>query len=173
MDVIADAAAITKVTVYQHFKSKEDLFLQCLRWRLKNREAYLESRFAGKPATVSRVLEIFDWVGEKATKGNFQGCAFLKATNEMAGTLPEVRAVALQAKRLLRKRIVAMLCEARLPNAAVLGDTLALLIEGAQALSLIEQSKRPFKVAKRQAQSLIAPFIDRVSDLSASARVEN
>jgi hypothetical protein len=37
-----------------------------------------------------------------------------------------------------------------------LADSLTLLLEGAQALSLIEQCNRPFRAARREAELLIA-----------------
>ena len=173
MDLIADSAEITKMTVYQHFISKEVLLLHCLRWRLDNREAYLDAHFRGRSASAKQVLEIFEWMSEKANKGNYHGCAFLKATNEMAGSHPEVRAIAVEAKQMLRKRMVEILRKAGVPNSAALGDTLALLIEGAQALSLIEQNVRPFKAARREAQNLLSAFIGDASLLSQSDLVEN
>jgi len=150
MDTIAATAKITKVTVYQHFNSKEDLFLQCLRWRLKTREEQLDARCTRKLDSAAQIMEVFDWMAEKASRGDFYGCAFLKATNEMACTLPEVRAIALESKNLLRRRMVASLRAAGLQDANAMGHTFALLLEGAQALSVIEQSQRPFKAAKRE-----------------------
>lgn len=160
MDLIAESAEITKVTVYQHFKSKEVLLLHCLRWRLESREGYLEAHFKGRVSSSTQVLEVFDWMAEKANKGNFHGCAFLKATSEMGGSIPEVREIALEAKRLIRKRMVAMLRSGGVTKPEVVGDSLALLLEGAQALSLIEQTSRPFKAARREAQNLLTRYTD-------------
>ncbi len=56
MDLVAETADVTKVTVYQHFKSKEVLLLHCLRWRLDSREGYLEAHFKGKTASCTQVL---------------------------------------------------------------------------------------------------------------------
>ena len=122
---------------------------------------------------MTQVLEVFEWMSEKANKGNYHGCAFLKATNEMADALPEVRAIALEAKHLLRKRMVEMLRRAGLHTSAALGDTLALLIEGAQALSLIEQSTRPFKASQREAQRLLSDLVGNASLISLPTLVEN
>jgi AcrR family transcriptional regulator len=173
MDLVAETADVTKVTVYQHFKSKEVLLLHCLRWRLDSREGYLEAHFKGKTASCTQVLEVFEWMGQKANKGNFHGCAFLKATNELGATIPEVREIALEAKRLIRKRMVNMLRSGSVAHAEIIGDTLALLLEGAQALSLIEQSARPFKAAKREAESLLAQYVSSASNPVPSVLKEN
>lgn len=175
MDQIAEKAELTKVTVYQHFESKDALLLDCLRWRLDNREAMLEARFGAPPHGPRHILEIFDWMGHNATRGKFHGCAFLKATSEMAAKIPQVRSIARQSKQLLRKRIVRMLEPAAAPaltNSETLADTLALLLEGAQALSLIEQSRRPFKAARREAESLLQPYLSHARQ-TAAPRLEN
>ncbi len=112
-------------------------------------------------------------MGQKANKGNFHGCAFLKATNELGATIPEVREIALEAKRLIRKRMVNMLRSGSVAHAEIIGDTLALLLEGAQALSLIEQSARPFKAAKREAESLLAQYVSSASNPVPSVLKEN
>lgn len=156
MDAIAEAAGYTKVTVYQYVDSKEDLLLDCLQWRLENRERHLDVYFAGRRGTIGTVLEIFRWLSRKTATGSFHGCAFLRATSEMAATLPAVRTIALEAKRLLRARIVALLARAELADAEFLGDALSLLFEGAQALSLLEQSPRAFEVARTVAAEWIA-----------------
>lgn len=160
MDLIADSAQITKVTVYQYFKSKEVLLIHCLRWRLESREGYLEAHFRDKERSSTQVLHVFDWMAERASKGNFHGCAFLKATNEMGAAMPAVREIALEAKHLIRKRMVSMLRSSHVAHAEAVADTLALLLEGAQALSLIEQSDRPFKAARREAANLLAQHIN-------------
>jgi AcrR family transcriptional regulator len=173
MDSIAETANVTKVTVYQHFRSKEELFLECLRWRLRSRETQLDARCAAMPCSATGILEIFDWMADKAARGQFHGCAFLKATSEMACRLPEVRAIALESKHLLRRRLIAMLRESGLQDANGLGHTFALLLEGAQALSVIEQNQRPFKTAKRAAQNHLDRYSSATPGLPGSSRVEN
>jgi AcrR family transcriptional regulator len=173
MDLIAEAAEVTKVTIYQHFKSKEVLLLHCLRWRLDSREGSLEAHFRGKAPSATQVLEVFDWLAQRSSKGNYHGCAFLKATQELGSTVPEVRVIALEAKRLMRKRLMMMLSNGGVLHPEQLADTLALLIEGAQALSLIEQGSRPFKAARREAASLLALDIKGLPVFAHAARGAN
>lgn len=148
MDAVAEAAGFTKATVYQHVKSKEELLLDCLKWRLASREAHLERYFAARRGSINGVLGIFSWMALKGGRGAFHGCAFLKAAAEMAPTLPAVRTIALEAKRLLRDRIVTLLAQAEIEDPDHIGDVLALLLEGAQALSLLEQTPRAFTMAR-------------------------
>ncbi len=163
MDQVAADAKITKMTLYQHFVSKEALLLECLRWRLEKREGQLTEHFPTERSTSTQVLEVFDWMAQRTGKESFHGCAFLKATNEMGGTVPEVRAIAFEAKRVFRDRLIRMLERAEVPHAEQIGDALSLLLEGAQALSLIEQSTRPFQAARREAEHLLASVRDVAS----------
>jgi len=157
MDAIADAAGFTKMTLYQYVDSKEDLLLVCLRWRLEKRERHLDAHFAGRRASAGTVLEIFRWMSLKRGEGPFHGCAFIKAATETAASIPAVRAIALDAKRLLRARIVALLGQAGIPDPDGRGEAISLLAEGALALSLLEQSARPFRAARRAAAAWILP----------------
>ncbi len=156
VDSIATQAATTKITVYQHFKSKETLLLDCLALWIANREAALDARFGETTfASPEVLLKVFDFMEASVKKAQFAGCAFTKAVNEMADTLPEVRRVAQQANILLRGRLVALSIATCLREPESLGDGLATLLEGAQALSLIEHRTRPFKTARATAVELL------------------
>ena len=156
VDLIASQASTTKITVYQHFKSKEALLLDCLALRIANREAALDARFGETTCDSPEVLlKVFDFMEASVKKAHFAGCAFTKAVNEMADTLPEVRRVAQQARLLLRSRLVALSTATSLREPESLGDGLATLLEGAQALSLIEHRTRPFETARATAIELL------------------
>ncbi len=155
VDAIAQEAGITKMTVYQHFRSKEIILLECLRMRLEQREATLDALFAGKPADSHALLGLFDWMEGASKRGKFHGCAFLKAMNEMSATLPEVRQVALDAKTLLRKRVEEMAKAGGIPEAETLAEEIAILLEGGQALAAIERGVGPIRAARGAAEKLI------------------
>lgn len=155
VDCIASHAGTTKVTVYQHFKSKEDILLNCLTLRIDTREAALNERFCDPLPSPAVLLDFFDWMETTARKGSFAGCAFTKALNEMAETLPEVRRIAQRSKRLLRERLVSLAIASGISEPEPLGDSLAILLEGAQTLSLIERKLRPFGSARTSAMKLL------------------
>ena len=155
VDAIARDAGITKMTVYQHFRSKEEILFECLWLRLEQRESALDAWFAGKPADAAALLGLFDWMEGASKRGKFRGCAFLKAMNELSAALPEVRQVALDAKTLLRKRVVELAKAAGMPETGILGAEIAILLEGAQALAAVEQGPGPIRAARRAAEKLI------------------
>ena len=130
--------------------------VDCLNWRLRNREQALDLCFQGRAITPALLLEIFDWSEERLASANFLGCAFTKTVNEMSEKLPEVRQIAQRAKRMLRDRITALAAECGLCDPEVLGDELTTVLEGAQVLSLIEHNALPFRCARSVATKLLA-----------------
>lgn len=155
VDQVAQTAGVTKMTLYQHFRSKDELLLECLRWRLARRESALDEILAQKKHCSHKILAIFDWIASNAEKGAFHGCAFLKATTETAELIPQVREVSCEAKRLLRHRMKTAAQADGLSNAKSLAEACALLLEGAQALSAIERNSQPFRTARRHAAALL------------------
>ena len=155
VDEIAREAGLTKVTIYQHFGSKEKLFLECLRMRLARREAMLDRFLERLPAACDPLPALFEWLETWLDPKNFKGCAFVKAVNELAAVVPEVCGIAADAKEGMRKRFTALAQASGRPRAAELGQELALLFEGAQSLALIEGSARPARTARRIAQGLL------------------
>lgn len=157
MDRVAEQAGVTKVTIYQHFVSKEDLLERCLKWRLERRESALDHVLSSDLKPAEALLRIFSWMEENAQKQGFSGCAFLKATSEVALHKGKsgIREVAKAAKQSLRDRCTVLASAAGCADAAAVGSTCALLIDGAQALSLIEQSAEPFRAAREAAEALL------------------
>ena len=155
VDAIAERAGFTKVTVYQHFDSKESLLVQVLQWRMERRERQLDQLLKGESGGAAGVLAIFEWMAARTHGEEFPGCAFLKAAQEVGDAIASVRQVVLESKRLIRKRILGLLSGSGITDAERLADALALLLEGAQSLSFIEHHSRPFVAARAAAASLL------------------
>ncbi len=155
VDEIAQEAGFTKMTVYQHFKSKDQLLITCLRVRLERREAKLDQFLDGLAPGADPLLAVFDWLEGWLDPIRFKGCAFVKAFNEFSEVLPEVREIAFEAKEKFRLRLVALARKSGRPHASELGTELSLLLEGAQSLALIQNNAQPAQVAKRIASALL------------------
>ena len=155
VDQIAQRAGITKMTIYQHFRSKDELVLECLRMRLKRREERLDEVLDKLDSRADPLLAIFDWLEEWLDPNRFKGCSFVKAVNELSVVLPEVREIALDAKQKIRDRLTSLAQRSGRERPEELGQELAVLFEGAQSLALVECSARPAQVAKRVARLLL------------------
>lgn len=155
VDQIAQQAGITKMTLYQHFRSKDDLAVQCLRMRLKKREQMLDEFIAELDSRADPLLALFDWLEGWVAPERFQGCSFVKAVHELSEVLPEVEEIALEAKQKVRQRFTGLAQRSGRKHARQLGRELALIFEGAQSLALVESSAQPARVAKRIASVLL------------------
>lgn len=155
VDQIAEKAGFTKMTVYQHFKSKDRLFMACLRLRLERREASLDQFLNELAPSADPLFAIFDWLEGWLNPKNFRGCAFIKAVSELSAIIPEVHDAAAEAKQKVQQRFTHLAKLSGRPHAAELGQELALIFEGAQSLAFVEGSARPARVARRVAEKLL------------------
>lgn len=143
------------MTVYQHFRSKDELALECLRVRLKGREETLDRVLSELDPQADPLLAIFDWLEEWLDPVRFKGCSFVKAVNELSAVLPEVREIAQDAKQKICKRFTVLARRTGRERPTELGQQLALLFEGAQTLAFIEGSAQAARIAKRMASLLL------------------
>jgi AcrR family transcriptional regulator len=156
VDEVAEKAGCTKVTVYQHFQSKDELVMESLRMRLGRREEQLDAFLAGTRSGTDPILAVFDWLEQWLDPVHFHGCAFIKAVNELSGVLPQVREIAAEAKEKIAQRFAALAKASGRARPRELGQELALIFEGAQSLALIQSSTRPAKLARRIANTLLS-----------------
>ena len=154
VDAIAEAAGITKRTLYDHFASKDLLIAAVLDHQNELVLAGLQ-RWADKQADSpgSFAAQLFDdldtWV---LSAEPWLGSGFTRAAMELA-CLPghPARAAASNHKRAVENRISERL--SALGDAEHVGHAkvLMILLEGAMALCLIHQSAEPIAAARKSA----------------------
>src|SRR5258708_22143874 len=105
MDDGARAAGVTKMTVYQHFRSKKVLLIDTLRARQEERQESLARYIAGTAhlPPVERLGSIFDWLYEYWTRGDWRGRPLLEAAAEKGSRGGGVGQGALEGQMELRK----------------------------------------------------------------------
>ncbi|MEN4479771.1 TetR/AcrR family transcriptional regulator [Mycolicibacterium cosmeticum] len=152
VDQIAEHANASKRTLYNHYPTKNALV-----------DAYLRSvdtpdgiprerplNDTDSPAR-ARLLGIFDARPDLGTRG----CPFHNAAVEAAGTLPEVHHIVVDHKRAFIETLVAACAEVGARNPRELGHQLAVLFEGATALTTSLGETSPFIYAQSAAAALI------------------
>ncbi|WP_328357628.1 TetR/AcrR family transcriptional regulator [Streptomyces sp. NBC_00445] len=152
---LAEVAHVSSRTLYQHFPSKEAIVA-----------AYLE-RFRAEPPVPAvaqltredvdpreRLLALFR---EPPTSPDavYRGCVFHNAVVEGAGTMPEVAELVQQHKQAFTHRLAGLAAEAGAPDPETLARRLALLFDGARALSTSLNDTQPFRDAHEVAEMLI------------------
>ncbi|MFD4787212.1 TetR/AcrR family transcriptional regulator [Streptomyces sp. NPDC058459] len=162
IDAIAQAANVTKPTVYAHFASKSALAAGALEARQRRITAGLDARLAEVQPGAPRLIALFDWLGSWYQDGNGRGCAFLNAAAESAAD--EEVAAAVRAEKLWLLRALRELCvEAGCDRPDQLASQLLLLIDGVAARVLVHGSGEAgaaTSAAANAAAVLLASAID-------------
>lgn len=161
IDGILAAAGVAKMTLYNHFKSKDELILAALRLRderfLRGLVKRVEAR-ADKPR--GRLLALFGAVDEWINQPDFSGCAFINATAEYGRSDNPIHQAAAEHKKRVRDYIRDIAAMAGAPDPETLADTLDLLLEGAIVIAHVSGNKDAAKIARRAATVLIKRALD-------------
>ena len=83
IDWIAREAGVSKKTMYQHFRSKEELIVAALRHHDGLfRKHFMNSVEGAADTPYERLLAIFDVAHDWFSQNNFYGCMFINAIGE-------------------------------------------------------------------------------------------
>ena len=157
IDRILAEANVAKMTLYHHFRSKEELILAVLAKR--NREMFASfDRFldAKKRSPEKRLVAVFDWLVTWIGSKEFRGCAFLKAMAEYQNLDNPIHQAALAHKVALTGEIRRLVVAAGLSNSKSLPEQLSLLLEGAIVQSHAIGNVIPALCAREAAKTLTA-----------------
>ncbi|WP_445158431.1 TetR/AcrR family transcriptional regulator [Halomonas sp. E14] len=129
IDRIVAAAGVVRMTLYNHFDSKEALVAAVLQARHERFMASLEAASAAAlpgEATLALVEAHGRWLAQCSQ----QGCILVKAMGEFAGHSAEIHALATAAKRELLARLEVAVARDGLAHATDLARRLFLVLEG-------------------------------------------
>ncbi|MCA9289685.1 MAG: TetR/AcrR family transcriptional regulator [Phycisphaerales bacterium] len=132
LDVVLQEAGVSRMTLYNHFKSKDELIVAALRRRdeiFRNRMMkFVESRAADP---IGRLLAVFDYHEDWFAARDFCGCMFINASAEFCDPRSPVRRVAADHKRDVLRYLRDHCETAGLTDPAAVAEHLNLLLEGA------------------------------------------
>jgi len=154
IDRILAEAGVAKMTLYKHFRSKDELILAALRRRDGQvREAFVREveKRAHKPE--ARLLAMFDTIREWCSGS--RGCVFVGACAEFQEQSHPVHVAAAEHKRLMLVYVQGLAEQAGATDATELAEQLTILMEGAQALALVRGEEQPVQSAKAAAVVLV------------------
>lgn len=156
IDRILAESGVAKMTLYKHFKSKDELILAALRRRDEMHRTWLIGKVEAH-ATLprDRLLALFTILASWFESDDFSGCCFINAIAEYADRRSLIHAAAAEHKRMIRAYIHALAVEAQATAADELADHLTLLMEGAIVLAQITGGATSALRAKSAAEVLI------------------
>ena len=156
IDRILGHAGVAKMTLYNHFKSKDELILAALRLRDERFLAWFTAAVEGRAENPrGRLLALFGAIDEWINEPDFTGCAFINAAAEYGRPDDPIHVAAAAHKRLVRDYVRGIAAAAGARDADVLADALHLLMEGAIVSAHVGGRKGAAKLARRVATLLI------------------
>jgi AcrR family transcriptional regulator len=162
IDRILARAGVAKMTLYNHFRGKDDLILAAIRRadeRFRNWFIREVERRATDPRERLRVL--FEVLAEWHGRPEFLGCVFGGAASEFADSENPIHSACAEHKRLLRQWIRSVCAEAGATDPDELARRLCLLMDGATSQAAVCGACDAAKVAGTIAEQLIDGAIPR------------
>jgi AcrR family transcriptional regulator len=164
IDTILAESGVAKMTLYKYFKSKDELILAALELRHERWSAWFLREIERRSRSPRRrLLLVFDVLGEWFRSEDFRGCFFLNAASEYGGLEPRIHEAVAGHKRWVRELLGRFASEARATDANGLAGRLALLMEGAISVALVERNAESARAAKDAAEVLIRPAIPKAA----------
>lgn len=139
IDRIISEAKVAKMTLYNHFASKDELVLAVLEYREEQFGAFIKTTMAGfVEQGESGVDAFFSTLKEWFESPGFRGCSFINAAVELAEPGHPAAVFAKKHKELFRKQMIEIMKKSCGDKGAQMAPIVSLLVEGAIVTSIID-----------------------------------
>ena len=156
MDKLVKETGVSKMTIYKHFRTKEDLILAALRLRDEEfRNNFFRSIEKNAKTPKERLLAIFRTVEDWINGSDFQSCMFIKAASEFQNPEHPIHMAAAEHKQALLDYFTNLAQEAGAEDSPMLARQLLMLMEGETVTAFMLGKDGIAADAKKAAQALI------------------
>ena len=157
IDRILAESGVAKMTLYKHFKSKDELILAALRRRDEEfRDWFMGTVESHGSTPRERLLAIFDVLDEWSASPQFKGCTFINASSEFGDKDDPVHVTCAEHKRFVLGFVRDLAAAAGAKDPAALAMGLTLLMEGALVMVHVAGQADAARRARSSADVLIA-----------------
>lgn len=156
MDLVAKESGVSKTSIYNHFRTKDELILAVLRLRDENFRDWLFRRMEElSAAPAGQLLALFDALEEWFAEDGYQGCMFVKASAEFQDADSAINRQSYAHKLLIEDHLTQLADAAGYATPRAIARQLLILKEGAIVLSAMSHDKAAAQQAKAMAQLLL------------------
>lgn len=156
IDRIIAESEVAKMTLYNHFASKDELILEVLRYREEKFDGMFQRWMDRHEKKGMNRLEAFfaalkDWFKSKG----FRGCAFINATAELADAQHAGSLFSAEHKERFRQMLEEIITDTAGAKAASVAPAIFMLVEGSIVTAVMQQSSEPADVSRDAAMALV------------------
>lgn len=156
IDRVTAAAGVAKATMYQQFRSKDELVAACLQRRAEHWRASVADPVLALPGSAARrVGAVFERLGKTFAAPGYRGCPFINAAAEYPGPDGPVAAAIAAHRAQVRGLFAELLAGVPAARRAALTDQLVLLYDGTMVGAQLDQGPRAARRARAAARQLL------------------
>ena len=152
---VLERAGVAKASLYSTFGSKEELVQAYLQARAERRRRRISERIARHPDARSRILGIFELLGELAAEPTFRGCAFYNASAEGPRQETKASRVCTDQRDWTRALFTELARDAGAADPHRLAGQLVVLYDGAMVGASMDRDPSAPAVAREMAEVLL------------------
>ena len=140
---------MAKATLYQQFRSKDELVAVCLQRRAEHWRAGVAAPVLALPGTAARRAgAVFERLGDAFAEPGYRGCPFINAAAEYPGRDGPVAAAIAAHRAQVRGLFAELLAGLPAARRAALTDQLVLLYDGTMVGAQLDQGARAARRAR-------------------------
>jgi AcrR family transcriptional regulator len=156
VDRVTAAAGVAKATMYQQFRSKDELVAACLQRHAEQWRASVAGPVLALPGSAARrVGAVFERLGKAFAAPGYRGCPFINAAAEYPGPDGPVAAAIAAHRAQVRGLFAELLAGVPAARRAALTDQLVLLYDGTMVGAQLDQGPRAARRARAAARQLL------------------
>ena len=157
IDRVIAEAGVAKMTLYNHFSSKDELILEVLKYREEQFDLFLKQSIERFESKGMKPLEaFFAAIRSWFNKADYRGCSFINAVAELADSHHDASQFCTAHKQRFREMLTEIITKSEGPKAAAAAPAIHVLVEGAIVTSVSEGNADAADIVEEAAKVLIA-----------------
>lgn len=156
IDRIIAESGVAKMSLYNHFKSKDALIAAWLQAQSKDWRAWFQSTVERlSPEPKGRPLAVFDALQLWFEQPEFRGCPFINATVELVDSAHPAQPVMVAHREAISSYLLSLVEATEVSDAGAIAQQLIILFNGSIVVALMQGDALAAKQAKQIAISLL------------------